>query len=300
MRRSVSTLRGVEAHVDRQQLRQTAQHQAGSGEQHERERHLDDDEQSASARTRGRSLPCDRASPSLSASESDDRVARSAGARPNNKPTASTIAPVNASAAQSRRINAKLTAPSVDLPTRAVIAGLTLLSARAPAQAIARPTAPPITDEQHALGEQQTHEPAAARADRHSHRDLAASSARASELQVRDVDARDEQHESHGAEQNEQRPLDQRSNARVVERHRMRRPRGTPAKLSGNASAIALAEHDHRCLGLLRRDARLAPRHDCEKVRLRLRQVARGLRGHRNEKLAPGPTSPRSSEARRR
>ena len=116
---------------------------------------------------------------------------------------------------------------------------------------------------------------AASGADRESHGNLAAARARASEQQVRDVDAGDEQHEADRAEQHEQRSLDERRDARVVERLRLA-PHGRRERTCRETHRSRAFRGRSSLLGLLRRHAGLAARDDVRTVRLRLVQLADG------------------------
>ena len=77
-----------------------------------------------------------------------------------------------------------------------------------PTLASSRPTAPPISAEQQALGEQLPGDAARAGAERGMDRELLLPPFRADQEQVRDVRAGDEQHDADRAEQHPQHPAD--------------------------------------------------------------------------------------------
>ena len=136
--------------------------------------------------------------------------------------------------------------------------------------------------EQQTLGEQKSDEPRTAGADGDPHGHFAASRARASEQQVRHVDARDEQHQSDGAEQDEERSLDRGRQPRVVQRRRLGAPRHL-AELVGNGLAHSQTERGRRSRRLgLGHAGRAAP-DEPEPMVLWLGQLVRGLGGHRHE-----------------
>ena len=74
-------------------------------------------------------------------------------------------------------------------------------------RAISRPATPPSRPSSTAFGEQLAHESLPDRAERGADRDLLLTAARPRQQQVGDVRARNEQHETHGAQQHEQRAL---------------------------------------------------------------------------------------------
>ena len=96
--------------------------------------------------------------------------------------------------------------------------GSSAISASMPQTASSRPSAAADQAEDHALGEQLADQAAATGAERGPHGDLALARRRAREQQVRDVHARDQQHEADGAEQQPER-ASQVADHRFVQRH---------------------------------------------------------------------------------
>ena len=86
--------------------------------------------------------------------------------------------------------------------------GASASSPSTPQYATSRPSSPPPQREHQALGQQLPDQPAASRAERAAHRELAAPRRAARQQQAGDIGARDEQHEADGAEQHEQRRAD--------------------------------------------------------------------------------------------
>ena len=113
--------------------------------------------------------------------------------------------------------------------------------------------------EEQALGQQVTREPPPPGAERKAHGQLALPRRRAREKQVREVGARDEEHERHGAEEHE------RGRTRVLEqRRRPRRRRQPPALVFVEPPSLGRIDRagNRRQLRvrLLKRDARREPR----------------------------------------
>ena len=137
--------------------------------------------------------------PSLSAGTSPGRDACSAGATPNSD-----------AGAHREQQREQQHAP-IDRRTRARAAARPAAAAppgtpATTAQARATPAAPPIDDEQHALGQQLPDDAPAAGAERQADRHLAAPRRGLRQQQVRDVRARDQQHGAHDAAEQQRRP----------------------------------------------------------------------------------------------
>ena len=135
-------------------------------------------------------------SPSLSELERSVVDARSAGTSPNAMPVSSVIDRRREQHARVERDRRGARNARGALPSRA-------RARRSRASAEARRSAE--HREQHALREQLRDHPRPARADRDAHGDFALPPRRAREQHVRDVRARDQQHERDGAENHEQR-----------------------------------------------------------------------------------------------
>ena len=109
----------------------------------------------------------------------------------------------------------------------------------------------------------------AAGAERRADRELAASAERSRQHEIRDVDADDQQHETDGAEQHEQR------RAHVAD-ERARAARGRQIRalrlVLGNASASRARDRAHLLARLLERHARLQPPDHVEVMRAALRR----------------------------
>ncbi len=90
-------------------------------------------------------------------------------------------------------------------PMRGRPAGLIASSARTPTKPRMRPSTPPGHAEHHAFGEQLAHDARTFRAKRGADGEFALPSGGAHQQQVGDVGAGNQQDESHGAQQNEQR-----------------------------------------------------------------------------------------------
>ncbi len=125
------------------------------------------------------------------------RDARSAGITPNN-----------AAATSAANIVYNSTPPSIPTYARlGMSCGPIATSMPIPAFATSQPEHRTAHGEHERFGEHLPHEPRAAAAERRAHRQLALTTRRAHQDEVRDVRARDEQHERHGAEQRDERGL---------------------------------------------------------------------------------------------
>ena len=124
-------------------------------------------------------------------------MACSAGINPNTRLVTNAAPNVNHTTVASRRMSSM----------RGRSAGRAAMSACVLQYASARPSVAADQAQQDRLGDELANQPRAARADRGAHRQLALPRRAARQQQVRDVGARDEQHQSDRAEQHQQRPL---------------------------------------------------------------------------------------------
>ena len=100
-----------------------------------------------------------------------------------------------------------------------------------------------------ALGQQLAHDAASARADRSAHSNLAAPPGRAHEQQVGDVRAGDQEHEAHGADEDQQRRADV-GHERLT--HRDRHKDGTLTERVGELGRASFDESPSRALACSR------------------------------------------------
>ena len=94
--------------------------------------------------------------------------------------------------------------------------------------------------EQHALDEQLAHDAAARRADRQPHGDLALAGGRASQQQIREVGAGDQQHQSGGREQHDQRLAELIAHIRHAGARRQRRQFRLPVSGLRSSGRVAV------------------------------------------------------------
>ena len=134
--------------------------------------------------------------------------------------------------------------------------------------------------ERHALGEQLAEKPRPGRANRRAHGDLARSHGAAREQQVREVGAGDQQHEGHGAEQDQHRTPDLPDQHFAQRRQADRHP-SVQRLLADDVLRHSIEVGGRGC----RRRARLEPAEHVEEIVAVRVHVVAGLERHRHEHL---------------
>ena len=115
--------------------------------------------------------------------------------------------------------------------------------------------------EQRALGEQQAHDAGTAGAERETHCNLSLPRVAATQQEVGDVHAGDEEHEGNRRGQHQQGLSDDRRHTHDVERPRNGRPRKSDREVVGIDLAHLLSEERDRGMQPRVAYARLSPRH---------------------------------------
>ena len=117
--------------------------------------------------------------------------------------------------------------------------------------------------QEHAFGHELAHHLASARAEREARGDLAPARGKAREQQVGDVRARDQEHAADGAEE-QQITLTLRADGILEQRHDLDPRRRIDVR--GVRRSVAGGDHVHRLARLLQRDARLEPCDDLKEI----------------------------------
>jgi len=232
----------IEAGVDGDQLAQGAHQQPGADQQHDCQRHLRDDERAAQPRGR---YPCRRAR--RGGVQVLDRGTRTAQRRGQAKQHASGHGherrhgehrEVEADVGDARHLGRRRSDEQVHTPAGQQGAG-----------------SPARQRQDHALDQRLADEPPARRAERGPNRQLPLARGRPGEHQVGDVGAGDEQHERHGAEDDENRPPGAADHL-LHQRHHRRAPPGVKGRI---VQLELMRDAGHFGLGALDRDAILEP-----------------------------------------
>ena len=236
---------GLETDRHARQAREALEQQAGADEQHQRQRDLGDHERVA------RSAPRRRRAAAAALQRVDRRLA--GGERRGDQ------AEDEAGGQRDREREREHAAVDGDLGSARQAAQRRRRRGRRSRTRAARRATPPVSDEQQALAAHPARQVPAAGAEREPHRRLVRSRGRANEQQVRDVGARDQQHEADGAHQHEQR----RSRAADRPLANRREPQarvGIGVGVGRVGARVGVGDGVHFALRLFDADARRDPR----------------------------------------